>query len=456
MTATLEPISDAPKADAAKGGGMLDVVADAAREAFAAAKDQALQDVVRVLGTLGKQERKTPEDAPVETGDPLAAERSRVGRELDSLRAVFKPGQIEDMRDLQYRQFTPEVRKIRNPRVDQFIADWFWAVRSNDRETLARYERMERAVISEGTITATSGLAQGTAGALVPLPLENLIVLTRDKLAVMRSLCSIFQSPSLTLRVPKMGSATVYQVAEGSAATVGEPASTSVLLTKKKTQFRGQFSEEAVMDSAFNLVTILSERGGSAFAANEDVQAFTSAGTGANWTGSIETPNADSAGAQAVTEVAEASSGVLTYADVVKLYFTGMTQPYRARAVFFAASGMLQFLSSILDSNDRPIFAPSLDAARVVTGSSGDLPPGQIGTIFGRPVYEVPLSASSLLYFMDPKRYGILEGQRMAMKTTDAVGWTSDYIDFKVTVRMDGALLDNDAFARISGITSVA
>lgn len=442
-----EPIIDnAPKAQPTER----DMIEAVVNGMLKRVKDQSLNDVLQVIAQVGRKPAEQP--APeIEPGDPQAIrEKARGGRDVDRAMTYF--GQVGDARDRLYVRMDPEIRKYRNPRLDEQHAEWFRALVRNDRETLARFEMMERASLLEGTSTATSGLSPGTAGALIPLPLANLIITTRDREAVLRNRCTIFQSESKTLRVPKLGSATATMVSEGTTAAVGEPASTSVLLDKKKMQFTGKVSIESMMDSAFNLVTILSERVGSIFAQLEDEQICTSSGTAPNITGSIETPNSDSAGAQAVTEYNEASSGVLTYADIVGMLFTSINIQYRSRCTFLGNAGMMRFLSTILDGNDRPIFSAMNDPGRVVA----DTLPGQVGAMFGLPVVEVASMTAGRLYLMDLKRFGILEGDRLVMRSTDAASWTTDLIDFKVTTRWDGALLDNDAFARISGITSVA
>lgn len=422
--------------------------ADVLRQALESMRERAraesrteLTQIISQIGNVPAAQQR--EAAPVETG---TTERKS--------QRLFGYGDVQDAREVLYRNFSPEMKKWRNPGTDELSARWIRALVRNDQATMREFDLMERATIAETAFgsTANSGLATGTGGALIPLPLSNAIVLTRDKEAAIRgSGATVFQSEAATLRVPKFGSATVAMTAEGGTNSAGEPASTSVLLNKKKMTFYGAFTLEALQDSAFNLVNILTERGGSAFAAKEDSQLCIPSGDPVNITGGLDSPNSDSAGAQAVTEVAEASSTVLTYADVVKLYFTGLNKQYRSQGVFYGNAGMMQYLSSLEDQNGRPIFAPGLAAAQIVN----DAAPGQVGAIFGRPVYEVPVAAGNL-YFMLPSRIGILEGQRIAMNTTDALGFATDTIYFKMIARWDGAILDNDAYSRISGITSVA
>ena len=374
-------------------------------------------------------------------------------------------GEMRDARDYQYARLFrthPELRGYRNPKTDVEMARWIRAITgiNRDIECLIEWEQRDREAIKradllDGATTAVSGLSQGTAGSFIPLPLHNQINLLRDRAAVIRPFCRVVTSPALTLRVPKAGVATVAMANEGAVAAQGEPTNGSVLLTKRKMQAVFQASEESLQDSAFNVVSFFTERAGSAMGYYEDLEICTANASSTptngslNFTGSLETPN-DSL---TILNYAEATSTVITYADMMGMWF-GIGKQYRRSATWLMSTATLAIVSGLDDANGRPIFAPA--------GSPG-LPvsdvPGATGVIFGCPVLEVPLTAG-YIFIADMSYYYILEGERMSMKTTDAASWTADTIDFKLTSRIDGALISNgtagNSTARVCSIITSA
>lgn len=418
------------------------------REAMKQAEDDAFGRFLTVLSeTVNK---------PAAAAAP-AVERKLPEPEVKRADRLTGFGDVTDGREYLYRRLPKELQAVRNPRIDAEMARWIRAAARvvPNAECMIEWERrdaeaIKRADLLEGTTTATSGLSGGTAGPLIPLPLHNQITLLRDRSAVLRRYARIVTSPSLTLRLPVMGVATAAMAAEGAIASQGEPTNTSILLHKKKMQFTAQASEESLMDSAFNVVSQFTERAASAFGQLEDVQICTSDSTAPDITGSLETPNNNSAGAQTITAYTEAVSGTLGYDDMLGIFFA-VPKQYRnsPSCIWMGDATMMRILSQIVDANGRPIFAPSSSAAAPM----GDSVPAAVGQIFGRDVVEVPLTSTNL-FFGDMSYYYILEGERMAMKSTDAVSWSADTIDFKITARWDGALASTTPFRVCAGITA--
>jgi HK97 family phage major capsid protein len=344
-----------------------------------------------------------------------------------------------------YRKLPEDQRQIRSPDADHWMAEWIRGVAGNDWSRVKKaHDKLRehfRASTLYGTPDTTSGIGDGTGAPLAPLPLANLVVLARDKAAKLRPLCTRFTSAGNTLRVPVSGVATAAMAAEGTTAAQGEPTLSSKLLSKKKMQARFVASEEMLQDSAFSLVSFFSERAGSAFGALEDVQICTSDGTAPNMTESL--------GSATITEVTETTATELIYQDIVDVFF-GVPSQYQARAVWMGNPAMMGFLSSMVDGNSRPLFTPGQAAPGVVT----DDVTGAIGTIFARPVMNVPLAAGSL-FVGDPAMIGLLDGGGITAKASDTVGWTSDVVNFKVTQRVDCVILLEDAFRCIKGITAL-
>jgi HK97 family phage major capsid protein len=419
-----------------------DELAARIQEALAAERAAVRNEFAETLRTLTQPVRsKLP--TPETTTPPAPTERG-----------IFGFGQVRDARDGLYLRLPEQERAWRNPKVDEALRGWIQALATRRMDTAERIRlevdddylkaagSSERATTLYGTVTATSGLGQGTGGALAPLPFANSLVLARDKRARMRGLVQRFTSDSNTLRVPTAGVATAAMAAEGATAAQGEPTWGSQLLSKKKAQAVFKASEEMLQDSAFNLVSVFAERAGSALAALEDTQICTSNGTAPNITESL--------GSATITEVAEATSTVLIYEDVVDVFF-GLPDQYHQGAAWFGNAQMMGFLSILLDGNGRPIFTPGGGAPAIV----GDSVAGQVGTIFGRPVYLVPLANGSL-FVGDPSYYGMLDGGPVTVKVSDAPSWSTDLVDFKVTERFDGAVLVEDAWRCVKAIASVA
>src|SRR3990172_7020533 len=343
----------------------------------------------------------------------------------------------------------PEIqRKIRTPDSDHWMAQWLrgkaWRDRGVIMEAEAKLEELgfprvsvsehERADLLEGLASGITGMTAGSGASLMPTPLAEVIMLARDKRARLRPIVSSFTSAGKTLRVPTAGSATVAMVAEGATASQGEPTISHKLLDKKKAQGVFEASIELLADSAFDLVSLFSERAGSALGALEDVQICTSNGTSAIITG--------------VTEVTEAVSATLGYADVVALYFA-VPEPYRAGGSWLGDGTVMKLLSLIDDGNGRPIFQPSIDAPAVVGNTAGN-----VGAIFGRPVYDVPLAAGTLMFGDCREGYGLLDAGGISVAISEHIRFLEDGVVFKFTTRFDGNILTLAALRIMLGLTT--
>lgn len=369
-------------------------------------------------------------------------------------------GAVIDPRERLYDRMPAELRKYRNPGSDEEMKRWIRAAAQMGRQAgasdvLVEWDKRttdayERASTLAGTTTATSGLSGGTAGPLIPLPLANAILALRDRSAVLRPYCRTWTSDALTLRPPVVGVATAYMVDENATTTQGEPTYTSVLMSKKKMKVYWRASQEAFDYSAFDLVSLFAERSGAAFGRAEDTGIVTSNGTAPNFSGSLETPNANSAGAQTVTTFAEATSTVLVWEDLVKM-FLALPQEWRADAVWMGGSVVTQLVSTVPDDSGRQVFAGLNQTGTPITNT-----PGQLGTLLGRPYLEVPSLSAGNLFFGFMGAYYLLEGGMTPMQMTDQVGWANDLLDFKITSKIDGAIASTTPFRLCAGLATVA
>ena len=86
----------------------------------------------------------------------------------------------------------------------------------------------------------------------------------------------------------------------------------------------------------------------------------------------------------------------------------------------------------------------------------GDSAPSIVGTVFGRPVYEVPLANGTLLF--GDVRQGYAFGRRSGIEASvsEHVSFASDLVDFKFTQRVDGRIVDDVAMKQMAGLATVA
>ena len=300
-----------------------------------------------------------------------------------------------------------------------------------------------RANLLEGLSTAGSGLSAGSAAPLIPLPLELSLISAINKAAKVRMLCPIYNSIAKTLRVPSRGAATAAMVAEGATAAQGEPAFTGNLFDKKKMQALFGISREALADSAFNVVSILADAAGGAMGELEDLQIC------ANGNGTA--PNFSATLVAGVTDVAEATSTVLTYTDLVKLWYA-VPEQYQVGAVWIVASDVAEFLSRLVITGGMgPVLVPKTGPFVTV----GDMANVQ-GTIFGKPVMVNQIAAGSIFVGNLALSYGLLETPGIVFDESMHAGWSTDTIQYKFTRRIDGQSLLVAAARKMLALASIA
>jgi len=359
---------------------------------------------------------------------------------------------------LLYRSLPKDVQGWRTPDTDHWCAQWMralprgnFAAMRQAHDELAKlgfgYDAGERAALLEGSADATSGIGDGSAAPLIPLPLANTIVLARDKASRFRSRVAQFTTDAQTLRVPTSGVATVTMAAEQAGATNTEPTPSSVLLSPNKMQAHFQISQETIDDSAFNIVGYLAERAGSAMGAKEDQQISTATGTAPEFTGSLDSTT--------ITSVDEATSTELAYVDLPTLFFALPSQ-YRGEGCYWMCNAaFLTFLSQLVDTAGRPILAGTTQGAMPVTDDAtlhGNQ--GVIGTIFGRPVLEAQTDAGGI-YIGNLNYYGLCTKGGLVVAASEHIGFATGEVHFRITQRIDGAVLVADAFRSMDGITSL-
>ncbi len=345
-------------------------------------------------------------------------------------------GRTSSRFDQLYRGLPEWERELRTPDIDHAVQDWAIGIMRQD------YARCLRA---HDKIDELTGLARdlnlSDDATLVPSPLHNVIIEKKRKLQVIGPRANSFTSEATTLEVPtETGFAAAEGVDEGGDITPADPTWGSVTLTKVKSVVSTKSSVEFVEDNAFNAVSFLATGAARTLALRNDAQDMADGdGTGTNQTEALEEAS--------ITEV-DAAAATFAYTDLTKLWFALLSQ-YRAGAVWLAGNGVIQVLGDMLDTNDRPIFQPGNDPVTPMSGGQGA--PGT-GTIFGRPVLEVPASAGVLIVG-DLNYYGVLEHPSIRAEFSRDVAFLTDELVWKWVQRRDGAVLQTEAFKKDGGIT---
>jgi HK97 family phage major capsid protein len=220
--------------------------------------------------------------------------------------------------------------------------------------------------------------------------------------------------------VPRfVGSVPVYRIAEGSSYTEASLSADKVDFGIEKWGALIGLTEELMKFSNPNIIDILINAVGRAFA-DKERELFT-LGTGINQPKGI------------TTETFTSPITFNGYASLRKAYYT-VKQQYRKRAVWLTSSAGIQILSSLTDSIGRPLWSDGFNETPA--------------TIFGRPVYEIPEIPSNLgagndeteIYFGDFSYYYIFDYGSIESYENDILGWKEDVFYMKFRKYFDGKM----------------
>lgn len=402
---------------------------DRTNQTLAEAIDKLAETPVRAPVPERERSKPVQRDQPWSEEVPYRFSRMEIREGIDDLYE----------RDIWARD--PIFKRTRNPRLDEGVKRWLELTHRGYREQADRLcaeinddYLNQRAALLEGTADADSGLAQGTGVGLVPLPLSTNIVTARNKASKMRRIVSRFPMQSQTQRIPNIPVVTADTRAENVAYSDATPGGDDLLLTSKLLGVLFSASGEFLQDAAINIVSLLTERAGSAIGQAEDVQIWQSTGATADFTEGLYHSTAGT-GMAAVTTCAittnSSTSGVAVYADVVALYY-GVSEPYRREAAYFATGPTLEKIAALQSTNGNPILQGLVNAPVPFN----DVDPDAAGRIFGKPVYEVPIIDDDLLVFGNPLWYAF--GERTGIMVRSDVTVTTNLTQWVIEERVDG------------------
>ena len=409
---------------------------------------------------IGKKEEELRSESAMASivanivGDAKKVWQDEMATELENLRAPIKPEilntegepviRLVSPHDRQYRRMTEEEREWRSADSDHWNAEWLrgQVARDHGRKLKARAELEKiygRAVMTEGVAAAGGAISTGTGGELIPRPLEQVVLIARDRVAKMRRWAQMISMTAQTHTVPTAAAMTAAMAEESTTAADGNPAIAQVQLTARKGQVTALATNEMLADAAINLINLWATRGGTAMGVLEDDQFFK--------TGNGTLPNIS--GILTGTAYAEETSTEMSFYDMVVMYYN-VAQQYRQNAVWLISPDVLLLLTSVQNSTSgTQLYLGMSEKPGPITDD-----PTAEGTILRRPVYEVP-STPGTVWFGDINASYII-GQRAGIESrvSDQVKFDLDQVMWKLTQRFDGISVDAVASQVALGITS--
>ncbi len=344
-----------------------------------------------------------------------------------------------------YARMPEEERQWRNPDSDHWGAEFLrgqW--KNNDGKMAVARDKLDgmfgRTVLEEGAGAPTTGAFAAGSGEILPRPLEAIVLIARDRVSKMRRWAQMFTMTTQVHTIPTAAAMTAYMTAEGATATDGNPTIASVGLNAQKGQVTALASVEIMRDTAVNLINLWAKRGGAALGVLEDNQFFKE--------GDGSPPNISAF--LAGTAYSEKTANEFKFYDTNAMYYS-VAQQYRQNAVWLIDPATLQLFSQLLDATgDKQFYMGLTDLPGPITDD-----PTAEGTIFRRPVYEVP-STTGTVWFGDPTAayiIGTVDG--LVSAVSDHVKFNVDQVMWKLTQRYDGNNIDAAASQVATGITSV-
>lgn len=237
---------------------------------------------------------------------------------------------------------------------------------------------------------------------------------------VFRRLATVVRTTSPEGNIQAVASTgTAEWVDEGAAFTESSDTLTQLNIYSYKLASLVRLRDSFVADTAFDLEGYLLNAFARRFGRAEET-AFL------NCTGDDQ-PTGLLSAAGAEVGVTAASSTVITYDEVVELYFS-LKPEHRASAVFLMHDDTAMALRTLKDSANNPIW-----------NTQGD-------TIFGKPVITTPsmpvaAAGAKSIVFGDLSHYWVIERQPLAIKRLKELYSLQGQIGFTAYERLDGKLI---------------
>lgn len=283
-----------------------------------------------------------------------------------------------------------------------------------------------KAALNEGTGS------QG--GYVVPTAYSSEVVQARNDASILRRAGArvISLGGNNSFKVPTLTNSTAAVLtAEAASFNEVEPTFGQVTFTPYKYTKLVKASDEILMDNNVNLMSIITQDAGVAFAAAENA-AFTT-GTGSSQPEGVVTGS--SAG------VTAASSSAITSDEVIDLYHS-LGYLYRANAVWMMNDATLKVVRKLKDNNNQYLWQPSLAS-------------GAPETLLGRPVITnnsmaTITNSAKVILFGDFSYFWIADWSQMEMKRLDELYAANGQVGFTWYSRFDSHVMLSAAIKRLT------
>jgi HK97 family phage major capsid protein len=392
---------------------------------------------------VGQKEQEWTEDMATELEKWRKPDRASVPKVYEDPADHRGNLHVSSPTDRVYSRMPEEVRAIRNPDSDHWMAEELRGIAFSDRARIFQARAnlgnmFGRATTTEGVAAASGAYSTGTGGTLISRPMEALVLISRDKVSKMPRFSSSFTMTKQTHTVPTAAAMTSYQTLEGGTTTQGEPTYSAVQLTATKGAARGIVTLEMLDDADVNLVGTMTTRAGMSLGALQEAQFWR--------TGNGTAPNISAFAAG--TAYAETTSGTLDFTSVIGMYYT-LSEPYVDAAAWYAEKSVLQLMMLVRDANGRAFYQGLNERPAAI-----DDHPGAVGTILGHPVYRVDATAGTIHFGDMNALYLVGQRQGITARMSEHVGFATGTVQFIWEQRYDGQNVDLLAVQTCTGITA--
>ncbi len=345
----------------------------------------------------------------------------------------------------QYARMDEETRQWRNPDSDHYMAEYIRGqARRNYGQMMTADEKLAgmfgRAVLAEGAPGTLGAFAAGS-GEFLPRPLENVILIARDRVAKMRRWAQSISMTTQTHTVPTAAAMTANMTAESTTSADGNPAIASVQLSVRKGQVTALATNEMLADSAVNLINMWATRGGAALGVLEDDQFFAD-GDGAG--------NNISAFLSGTTFTPGTTATEINFAETLEMYYN-VAQQYRQNGIWLMSTDMVEAFAQLINATSGQQFYLGMAEK---PGPLGDDATAE-GTILRRPVFEVPFADGTIWFGDANASYVIGQISGLQSAISDQVKFDLDQVMWKLTQRFDGISIDAIASQVATSIVAV-
>ncbi len=390
-----------------------------------------------------------------------------------------------ELSDYRYRALPTWQREMRTPDNDYAVARYFRGlflahkghgdggdggallkqVMGEDKER----RRHMRATLDIGATGGTDGVFAGEIGEALPLPVANYVneILYRSSrfLALTRQF-----SGTESMRVPIQGTASTSLPIDEKETITANPGSVKLHrnLRLQKQAAAAVISNESLEapGTAFSIVQWLTDDAGSELGEKQDALLWaTGTGAAASEPSAMELNDVivDETGHPGffplgAVQIADHTAITLIDAASVRALFYAQPEAERRNSIWAGPDQVMLAVSNIVDGNERQIYADANDPSKLV---GDDLASGAIGTMHGRPVFNLPgaeavLGAASdsnenRLYLINvPRSYATLVMGGVRVAVSPDASFLDDLTTFRFTHRYDGGAIGNRVTTRLN------